>query len=104
MTGPKGSGKSTWLKVMSVIAYRSIRLGGASSEASLVRLVDKWRWTLLIEEADFHDSSLFSTFVKAMNVGFDEEGIITKCDKENPDVTETLSYLQPEDSRDSRTV
>ena len=96
LTGPKGSGKSTWLTVMGAIAYRPLLVSGASSEASLLRLINRWRGTLLIDEADLRDGSLYSTLVKALNTGFDRKmGVITKCDKDDPDRVEVFNVFAP---------
>jgi rubredoxin len=96
ITGPKGSGKSTWLKVMGSICYRSLFISGASSEASLLRLIDRWRGTLLIDEADLGDTSFLSTLVKALNVGFDKKmGYFTRCERENPSHVDTFYVFGP---------
>jgi hypothetical protein len=96
LTGPKGSGKSTWLKVMGSICYRGLFISGASSEASLLRLIDRWRGTLLIDEADLGDSSFLSTLVKALNVGFDRKmGYFTRCERDDPSHVDTFYVFGP---------
>jgi hypothetical protein len=96
LTGPKGSGKSTWLKVMGSICYRGLFISGASSEASLLRLIDRWRGTLLIDEADLGDTSFLSTLVKALNVGFDKKmGYFTRCEREDPSHVDTFYVFGP---------
>jgi hypothetical protein len=96
ITGPKGSGKSTWLKVMGSICYRGLFISGASSEASLLRLVDRWRGTLLIDEADLGDTSFFSTLVKALNIGFDKRmGYFTRCEKDDPSYVDSFYVFGP---------
>ncbi len=51
---------------------------------------------MLIDEADLRDTSLVSTLVKALNVGFDALlGYITKCDKDDPDNVESFCVFGP---------
>jgi hypothetical protein len=96
LTGPKGSGKSTWLKVMGSICYRGLFISGASSEASLLRLIDRWRGTLLIDEADLGDTSFLSTLVKALNVGFDKKmGYFTRCERDDPSHVDSFYVFGP---------
>jgi len=96
MTGPKGSGKSAWLITTGYICYRPIKVSAASSDASLKRLIDRWRGTLLIDEADMSDSSIYATLVKILNVGFSSHlGLLTVCDKEDPNEIETFYVYGP---------
>jgi len=96
LTGPKGSGKSTWLKVIGSICYRGLFISGASSEASLLRLIDRWRGTSLIDEADLGDTSFLSTLVKALNVGFDRKmGYFTRCERDDPSHVDTFYVFGP---------
>ena len=96
MLGNRGLGKSTWLKTLGFICYRPMIIPGASSDASLKRLIDRFRGTLLIDESDFNDSTLYATIIKILNVGFDRQlGKITNCDKEDPGKIEIFNVYGP---------
>ena len=96
MLGDRGLGKSTWLKTLGFICYRPMIIPGASSDASLKRLIDRFRGTLLIDESDFNDSTLYATIIKILNVGFDRQlGKITNCDKEDPNKIEIFNVYGP---------
>ena len=96
MTGPKGMGKSHWLKTVGFICYRPVIASGADSEASLRRIIDKWKGTLLIDEGDLSDSSLYSTIVKVLKVGVDKyNAYIHVCDKDNPNKIESIYVYGP---------
>jgi len=83
--GEAGGGKSTWLEVLGSICYRPMFLAGCNSEASLRRTFDLWRGTAIIDEADFHNTSLYSTIIKILNIGYSRsQGWYRCCDDKNP--------------------
>lgn len=58
ITGDLGMGKSRLLKVLSYLAYRSIRAGGSTSSATLFRMLGKYHGgTLNLEEFDLRSKS-----------------------------------------------
>lgn len=96
MIGPKGTGKSTWLHATGEICYRPLILSGASTDASFKRLIDTFRGTLLIDESDFNNSSLYSTIIQTLNVGFDKRSAyLTACDKEDPSQIDSFYVYGP---------
>ena len=68
--GDYGTGKTTALRALSSICYRSLNLSGAISAPALFRIVDAVQGTLLIDEADFKGSGLESQIVKILNHGY----------------------------------
>lgn len=69
--GPFGSGKTRWLIALGFICYRPIITSGCSTDVSLVRALDRWRGTAIIDEGDFSNSSLYAFIIKILNVGTD---------------------------------
>src|SRR6266478_1623367 len=54
--GEPGTGKTRALDVTGVLSYKSIVASGASSISPFFRLIDQWRGTLVIDEADYKTS------------------------------------------------
>ena len=68
--GDYGTGKTTALRAMSSICYRSLNISGVMSAAGLFRTVNAVQGTLMIDEADFKGSGLESQIVKILNHGY----------------------------------
>jgi len=91
MLGALGRGKSAWLKTVGYICYRPIKLAGCDTDKAIVRRLNTWRGTALIDEADFGDSSLYAFITKILNLGYDREiGYYQRCDDD--DSTKTITY------------
>ncbi|MEM4713194.1 MAG: hypothetical protein QXQ61_01440 [Candidatus Bathyarchaeia archaeon] len=89
--GPYGRGKSAWLDTVGSICYRPIILAGCDTDKAIVRRINLWRGTALIDEADFDKSSLYAFIVKILNIGYDRRlGHYTRADDVNPQ--KTISY------------
>jgi|GEM_PF-978331 len=89
--GPWGRGKSAWLDTVGSICYRPIILAGCDTDKAIVRRINLWRGTALIDEADFDKSSLYAFIVKILNIGYDRRlGHYTRADDVNPQ--KTISY------------
>jgi len=55
--GDRGSGKTRFLQVVGSICFRPIFASGAITPAPIFRILDIFRGTLVLDEADFKDSS-----------------------------------------------
>jgi len=88
---PWGKGKSAWLETLGWICYRGIVLAGSDTDKSVVRKMNNWRGTALIDEADFGDSSFYAFLVKILNIGYDHKtGFYHRSEDNDPN--KTLSY------------
>ena len=67
--GEPGTGKTRFLQTIGAIANKPIFASGASSVASLFRILDAFRGTLLIDESDFRMSDEKAEIVKILNNG-----------------------------------
>jgi len=66
-------------------------LAGSDTDKSVVRKMNNWRGTALIDEADFGDSSFYAFLVKILNIGYDHKtGFYHRSDDNDPN--KTLSY------------
>ena len=88
---PWGRGKSAWLETLGWICYRGIVLAGSDTDKSVVRKMNNWRGTALIDEADFGDSTLYAFLTKILNIGYDRKtGYYHRSDDNDPN--KILSY------------
>lgn len=90
--GDWGSGKSRFLSVFSMICYKSISSTGAVTEAPVFRILEKWRGTLILDEADFDKSSESAGIVKILNSGYERGKPVIRCDVNDP---EKVHYFDP---------
>jgi hypothetical protein len=91
-----GKGKSAWLETLGWISYRGTVLAGSDTDKSLVRRMNLWQGTAIIDEADFGDSTLYSFIVKVLNVGYDQKtGFYQRCDENSSEKTLTYNVYGP---------
>jgi hypothetical protein len=89
---PWGRGKSAWLETLGWICYRGIVLAGSDTDKSVVRKMNNWRGTALIDEADFGNSTLYAFLIKILNIGYDRKtGYYHRSDEDDPN--KILSYM-----------
>ena len=94
-SGDTGSGKSRALDVVGRLCYKPMVLAGAITPAPIYRLIRRFRGTLVLDEADFSDSSEKGEVVKILNCGFEKGRPIVRCTKDNPDSLEILPCFGP---------
>lgn len=80
-TGDYGSGKSRFLQTLGVISYRGMFANGAISEASLFRIIDSYRGTLVLDEMDFTQSDTSAAIIKMLNVGYQKGSPVLRVEK-----------------------
>lgn len=68
--GDYGSGKTRLIQVVGAVAYRAIMAGGATTSSPVFRLLSRYRSTLVVDEADFSQSDMYSDFIKILNTGY----------------------------------
>lgn len=89
--GKWGRGKSAWLDAVGSICYRPVILAGCDTDKAIVRRINNWKGTALIDEADFSNSSLYAFIVKILNISYDKRlGFYQRSDEINP--MKTLVY------------
>ena len=82
--GDYGTGKTRFLKAVGMLCYRPIYVTGGSSAASLYHFLDKYKGTLILNEADFGQSDEASIIAKILNGGTERDEGISKM-KKTPD-------------------
>ncbi|PKO03071.1 MAG: hypothetical protein CVU43_04630 [Chloroflexi bacterium HGW-Chloroflexi-5] len=80
-TGEPGSGKSELMQRIGLLCYRRIIASGASSTASLFRMVEKYRGTVFLDEMDLQKSDASSDYVKFLVQGSMDGNPIFRCEE-----------------------
>ncbi len=78
--GEPASGKTRCVQVATSLSARAVLLNGSSSASSMFRLLDTWRGTLGVDEADFKYSDLFADLVKILNAGYTSANPVVKSE------------------------
>lgn len=68
--GDYGSGKSRAEKVIGGICYKPIFAGGSTTPSPIFRVIQLYRGTLIIDEADFSRSDMAAEITKILNCGY----------------------------------
>lgn len=69
LVGDYGSGKTRFLQVVGSICYKPIFASGASTLSPLFHMLDQFRGTLILDEADFRFSDAKAEVTKLLNNG-----------------------------------
>ncbi|NTV40775.1 MAG: hypothetical protein HGA61_00680 [Candidatus Moranbacteria bacterium] len=68
--GDYGTGKSRMLQVIGAICYRPIFASGATTVSPIFRILNDFKGTLILDEADFKFSDTTAEMIKILNNGF----------------------------------
>jgi len=93
--GDTGCGKSRSLDVIGDICYKTMMLSGAVTPAPIYRIIKKFRGTLVLDEADFSDTTEKSEVVTILNCGYERGRPIVRCAKDDPDLLQILPCFGP---------
>jgi hypothetical protein len=83
--GQWGSGKSRFLDVMAAITYHASYLGEAVTPANIYRWINEYPGTLILDEANFGDTSNQSIITQILNNGYKREGGVMRCSQGSAD-------------------
>ena len=92
--GDYGSGKTRSMDVIGRLCYKPIIASGAVTPAPLYRLIDKWKGTLIIDEADFNKETT-DDITKIFNLGFQQGQIIARCDQKDANIIRCFNPFCP---------
>lgn len=90
--GDTGQGKTRFLDSLGYIHYKPIATSGASTSAPIFRIINKWRGTLIIDEADFQKSDEAQEIIKIINMGYEKDKYIMRCDKDDNNM---INFFDP---------
>jgi len=77
--GDLGTGKTRFLTVIGSVCYKPIFASGSSSTAALFHILDQFRGTLVLDEADFRYSDERADLTKVLNNGFTKGYPVLRC-------------------------
>lgn len=80
--GDYGTGKSRFLQTVGAICYRPMFVSGASTTSPIFRIIDMFKGTLIIDEADFSQSDTDAEIMKILNVGYQRGGVVLRAEKD----------------------
>ncbi len=83
--GDTGTGKTRYLDVWGHLHYKPIFTTGTTTPAPLFRIIDKWRGTIVMDEADLRKSDESEQIIKILNNGFEKGKFIMRCDQIDAD-------------------
>jgi hypothetical protein len=94
--GQYSSGKTRWLQTIGSLCYHPMFMNGATSSASLFRMINDLEGTVVYDEADFeYQTDMRSTFTKIMNSGYSKGFPIHKTEGENTYSVKTYNVFGP---------
>lgn len=82
--GDTGCGKSRFLDVIGGICYKTMMIGGSITPAIMYRVAEKWKGTMIIDEADWKNTDEYSEVVKIINCNQPNRPIF-RCSSDNYD-------------------
>jgi len=93
--GDTGTGKSRFLDVVGGLCYKACVVSGSITPAPIYRMIRKWRGTIILDEADFRDSSEKHEVITILNCGFERNRPVIRCEKDHPDKLQFLPTYCP---------
>lgn len=93
--GDTGTGKSRFLDVIGRLCYKPCIVSGAITPAPIYRMIKKWHGTIILDEADFRDSSEKNEVITILNCGFERGRPVIRCNKDKPNELEFLPTFCP---------
>lgn len=88
--GDTGQGKSRFLDVLGSLHYKPIFTSGATTAAPVFRIIDKWRGTMIFDEADLKITDETADIIKIINMGYEKGKHVLRCDQN--DATKILFF------------
>lgn len=80
--GDYGSGKSRFLQTIGSVCYKPMMASGATTLSPLFRIIERYRGTLVVDEADFGRSDLGADIVKFLNTGYQRGTPLLRSEKQ----------------------
>jgi hypothetical protein len=77
--GDKDTGKSRATEVIGSICYKPMIISGAVGEAPIFRIIDQYKGTLVIDEADLTQADMRSHITKILNTGYKKFASVVRC-------------------------
>jgi len=92
--GDTGCGKSRFLDVIGGISYKTMMVGGSVTPAIMYRVAEKWKGTMIIDEADWKNTDEYSEVIKIINCNQPNRRIL-RCKGDNYDEIQAFNPWCP---------
>lgn len=79
--GDYGTGKTRFLQVIGSVCYKPMFSSGAATVSPLFRIVDTFRGTLVLDEADFGRTDMSADLIKILNQGYMRGQTVLRSEK-----------------------
>lgn len=89
--GDYGTGKTRFLQTVGSICYKPMFAGGATTPSPVFRIIEMFKGTLVLDEADFKASDDWAEIIKILNCGF-QAGFPVLRTEEKEGVREPRAY------------
>jgi hypothetical protein len=93
--GDTGCGKSRFLDAIGGLCYKACMVSGAITPAPIYRMIKQWGGSIILDEADFRDSSEKNEVITILNCGFEKNRPVIRCDQNNVDNLQFLPTYCP---------
>jgi hypothetical protein len=93
--GDTGCGKSRAQRVVGGLCYKPVFSNGCITKAVIYRMLEYWKGSLVLDEADFSRSDEYSEIVKILNCGFEKGSPILRAVKDKPGEIDILPVYSP---------
>lgn len=80
--GDYGTGKTRFIQTIGAVCYRPMFVSGASTASPIFRVMDMFKGTLVVDEADFAKSDAAVEIIKIVNVGYSRGGVVLRSEKD----------------------
>lgn len=80
--GDYGTGKTRFIQTIGVLCYRPMLVSGASTTSPIFNIIDMFKGTLVIDEADFSNSDADNEIIKILNIGYYKGGVVLRAEKD----------------------
>jgi hypothetical protein len=90
--GDFGSGKTRFLQVLGSICFRPMFVGGAATPSPVFRIIERFRGTLVIDEADFGKSDHWDDIGKIFNQGYAKGFAVLRSERGVGDNFDVAAY------------
>lgn len=77
----------SWKSTIWSICYTPMITNGGTSISAIFRMIEKFKWTLIIDEADIENSGTSNEMIKVYNNGYQKWQPIMRADQENFEVS-----------------
>lgn len=81
--GDYGSGKTRFLQTVGSICYKPMFAGGATTPSPVFRIIEMFKGTLILDEADFKASDEWCEIIKILNCGFQAGFPVLRTEEDN---------------------